>query len=411
MKKQWMSRLLALMLALMLSVPFIALAEEPVIEVEMVDEPINDDEELAQELPLDEAVDVTYAEPVAEAAEAPTEELVEEITEESTEELTEVPVEEIAEEPVALIEEVSVAQPAEVAPTAEEIVMVEEDAAAKVASVAIDRSQGNVFYVGMGPVQLSAAIQPAGAQAKLKWKSSKKKVAKINANGVLTPRKAGKTKITVKAGKKKSSFKVTIRKNLVDNINPRPTVASLAATGRDWDIFLKSVERKLNGSYVCKVYLMNNLGKSKKITNLGVRLYVGETVVAEKIFPRIKIACKKGKSKVFKITFDPASLVTPGALLLPSYGNNLRLEVINTPNLIYNVPKQKKTVQPTSVVEGTPALVTGGSGYVLNTSTKKFHYPSCNDVPRISPENYETTGASRDEIIASGYSPCGHCYP
>lgn len=49
--------------------------------------------------------------------------------------------------------------------------------------------------------------------------------------------------------------------------------------------------------------------------------------------------------------------------------------------------------------------------YVLNTSTKKFHYPSCNDVKKIKRENYETSNKSRDSIVSSGYSPCGHCNP
>ena len=49
-------------------------------------------------------------------------------------------------------------------------------------------------------------------------------------------------------------------------------------------------------------------------------------------------------------------------------------------------------------------------GYVLNTKTKKFHLPSCNDVPKISKDNYGTA-ATRNEAIAKGYKPCGHCKP
>jgi methylphosphotriester-DNA--protein-cysteine methyltransferase len=49
-------------------------------------------------------------------------------------------------------------------------------------------------------------------------------------------------------------------------------------------------------------------------------------------------------------------------------------------------------------------------GYVLNTKTKKFHLPSCNDVPKISKDNYGTA-ATRNEAIAKGYKPCGHYKP
>ena len=49
--------------------------------------------------------------------------------------------------------------------------------------------------------------------------------------------------------------------------------------------------------------------------------------------------------------------------------------------------------------------------YVLNTSSRKFHRPSCRDVPKISPANYSTTNRSRSDLISSGWSACGHCSP
>lgn len=51
------------------------------------------------------------------------------------------------------------------------------------------------------------------------------------------------------------------------------------------------------------------------------------------------------------------------------------------------------------------------SSYVLNTSTMKFHYPSCNSVPKIAPDNYATSSASRSTLISQGYDPCGKCNP
>ena len=56
--------------------------------------------------------------------------------------------------------------------------------------------------------------------------------------------------------------------------------------------------------------------------------------------------------------------------------------------------------------------VTATSGrYVLNTNTHKFHYPDCRSVDQIKPENFQWADATREEIIASGYSPCGNCKP
>lgn len=54
---------------------------------------------------------------------------------------------------------------------------------------------------------------------------------------------------------------------------------------------------------------------------------------------------------------------------------------------------------------------TGSTKYVLNTSTKKFHYPTCGSAGRIAAKNYAESTESRDSLIAQGYSACGNCDP
>ena len=54
---------------------------------------------------------------------------------------------------------------------------------------------------------------------------------------------------------------------------------------------------------------------------------------------------------------------------------------------------------------------TGSTKYVLNTNTKKFHYPSCGSAGKIAAKNYAESSESRDSLIAQGYSPCGNCDP
>lgn len=49
--------------------------------------------------------------------------------------------------------------------------------------------------------------------------------------------------------------------------------------------------------------------------------------------------------------------------------------------------------------------------YVLNTHTKKFHYPDCPSVGQMSDKNKDFTDASREELIGRGYTPCGRCDP
>lgn len=52
-----------------------------------------------------------------------------------------------------------------------------------------------------------------------------------------------------------------------------------------------------------------------------------------------------------------------------------------------------------------------GQNYVLNTNTKKFHYPSCSSVKQMKDKNREDYTGTRDELIDMGYSPCGICHP
>ena len=49
--------------------------------------------------------------------------------------------------------------------------------------------------------------------------------------------------------------------------------------------------------------------------------------------------------------------------------------------------------------------------YILNTNTKKFHYPNCSSVDQMSDKNKKEVTSSREEIIQQGYSPCGRCKP
>lgn len=52
-----------------------------------------------------------------------------------------------------------------------------------------------------------------------------------------------------------------------------------------------------------------------------------------------------------------------------------------------------------------------GRDYVLNTNTRKFHYPSCSSAEDIKASNRKEYHGTREELIAKGYSPCGRCHP
>lgn len=52
-----------------------------------------------------------------------------------------------------------------------------------------------------------------------------------------------------------------------------------------------------------------------------------------------------------------------------------------------------------------------GTDYIVNTNTRKFHYPSCSSVKKMKESNKMFFTGTRDELISQGYNPCGNCHP
>lgn len=71
-----------------------------------------------------------------------------------------------------------------------------------------------------------------------------------------------------------------------------------------------------------------------------------------------------------------------------------------------NTTTEKPTEKPTETKPDKSDSV-----YVLNTNTKKFHYPDCHSAKKIAAHNYAESNKTRDQLIAAGYSPCGNCDP
>ncbi len=49
--------------------------------------------------------------------------------------------------------------------------------------------------------------------------------------------------------------------------------------------------------------------------------------------------------------------------------------------------------------------------YVLNTNSRKFHYPDCSSVEDMADRNRLDFSGTREEVIAMGYVPCKRCNP
>ena len=49
--------------------------------------------------------------------------------------------------------------------------------------------------------------------------------------------------------------------------------------------------------------------------------------------------------------------------------------------------------------------------YIVNTRSKVFHYPTCEGAQSMSAHNRKEVNATRSELVAQGYIPCGACEP
>ena len=93
-----------------------------------------------------------------------------------------------------------------------------------------------------------------------------------------------------------------------------------------------------------------------------------------------------------------------GDIYVYSDGQNITIETAKEAD-------ESEIFKPADVinnVENTEASNGEAQAYVLNTKSMKFHYPTCSGLPT---KNRFDTVATRDELIAKGYSPCGICKP
>ncbi len=83
-----------------------------------------------------------------------------------------------------------------------------------------------------------------------------------------------------------------------------------------------------------------------------------------------------------------------------NYADGDSWRIIQEPDPVEVVPDRSIMPEPVSSVT-----------YVLNTNTKKFHYPSCSSVNSMKDKNKDYYTGSRDDVIAMGYDPCKRCNP
>lgn len=134
-----------------------------------------------------------------------------------------------------------------------------------------------------------------------------------------------------------------------------------------------------------------------------------------------KYTLKAGKTLKLKAYTEPEDVTTK----ITWFSSNQKVAKVNSKGVVTAIKagtvtitaktenglkaKCKITVTSTPVQSNPPS--TGGTTYVLNTNTHKFHYSSCSSVNDMSPKNRQDVTWSRSDIIAKGYDPCKRCNP
>ncbi len=173
-------------------------------------------------------------------------------------------------------------------------------------------------YVGMQKDLTTLLNADPSADAidftKVTFKSSNKKVISVK-EGVMTAQKAGKATITATMGTLKAKLKVTVKKNKLDKINAKPSIAS---AGKDvFKLALKSVEIVSPKKVVAEFYLVFNRPSrsvTEKLNYLDVEIGARTStkkdykLVVDGRVNNVKVRTSGKTVTTFKVTFTGSTV-------------------------------------------------------------------------------------------------------
>lgn len=120
-----------------------------------------------------------------------------------------------------------------------------------------------------------------------------------------------------------------------------------------------------------------------------------------------------GNHVLYRVTpvYDGDNLVARGvqmeALSVEDAGEGIEFNVYvynNQPGVIINYATGESRIEEVKQEDNE-------NGYILNTSSKKFHTQDCDNVKTIKESNKENYTGTRQSLINGGYEPCGACQP
>ena len=173
-------------------------------------------------------------------------------------------------------------------------------------------------YVGMQKDLTTLLNADPSADAidftKVTFKSSNKKVVSVK-EGVMTAQKAGNATITATMGTLKAKLKVTVKKNKLDKINAKPSIAS---AGKDvFKLALKSVEIVSPKKVVAEFYLVFNRPSrsvTEKLNYLDVEIGARTStkkdykLVVDGRVNNVKVRTSGKTVTTFKVTFTGSTV-------------------------------------------------------------------------------------------------------
>lgn len=126
-------------------------------------------------------------------------------------------------------------------------------------------------------------------------------------------------------------------------------------------------------------------------------IFEGDNLVASGVLMEAYSVEDRGNGVMFNVYCYNAQ---PGIAIDYASGNS---ELSNEAN-----PVQEQNVEANALNTGNESEAVD---YVLNTNTKKFHYPSCTSVSDMKDKNKDYYHGLREDLINQGYTPCGNCRP
>ena len=127
-----------------------------------------------------------------------------------------------------------------------------------------------------------------------------------------------------------------------------------------------------------------------------------------------------GNHVLYRVTpiFEGANLLASGVLMeaksVEDQGEGVSFCVYAynvQPGILIDYATGESSPDPDAPQEESTDAAARPVTYILNTNTKKFHYPSCRSVEQMSGKNKKEFTGSRDEAISQGFVPCRDCNP